>query len=113
MLLTGQLPSADARLIGLFQGARAVILTGESETFGLVILESWAAGTAVISSRTTGAKALVREGENGFLFDLTNPVDFHAAADRLLRDKELCERCGAAGRKKLSTILIPVQSLPE
>ena len=84
VLLAGALPPGDARLIGLFQEAQAVILPSVSETFGLVILESWAAGTPVISSRTSGATALVRDGVNGFLFDLDRPAAFHAAVDQIL-----------------------------
>jgi len=70
VLLTGGLPPSDPRLIGLVQEARALLLPSLSETFGLVILEAWAAGTMVLSSRTSGASALIEHGQNGWLFDL-------------------------------------------
>ncbi|HWA10532.1 MAG TPA: glycosyltransferase family 4 protein [Opitutaceae bacterium] len=98
VLLTGPLPPGDARLVGLFQEARAVLLPSISETFGLVILEAWAAGTAVISSRTSGATALVRDGANGWLFDLAEPAGFHRAVDLLATQPEQGTRAGAAGR---------------
>ncbi|MDO8541522.1 MAG: glycosyltransferase family 4 protein [Opitutaceae bacterium] len=98
VLLAGKLPPGDPRLIGLFQEARAVVLPSLSETFGLVILEAWAAGTPVISSRTSGATALVKDGMNGFLFDLGRPASFHAAVNRLLMQPELAVEWGAAGR---------------
>jgi starch synthase len=101
VLLAGKLPPGDPRLIGLLQSARAVVLPSVSETFGLIILEAWAAGTPVISSRTSGAKALVEEGENGFLFDLDQPAPFHAAVDQLLARPELRMRLGAAGRARV------------
>jgi glycosyltransferase involved in cell wall biosynthesis len=72
-----------------------------SETFGIVILEAWAAGTPVISSRTTGATALVEDGVNGLLFDLDRPASFHAAVDRLFAQPELRGQWGAAGRAKV------------
>lgn len=101
VLLTGKLPPGDPRLIGLFQEARAVVLPSLSETFGLVILEAWAAGVPVISSRTSGAAALVHDGVNGMLFDLERPESFHAAVDRLLAEPARRAEWGAAGRAKV------------
>ncbi len=86
VLLTGGLPPGAPRTLGLMQSARVAILASVSETFGLVVLESWAAGAAMLASRTTGATALVRDGENGGLFDLARPEEFHARLDRLLTD---------------------------
>ena len=87
-------------MIGLLQEARAVIVPSKSETFGIVIVEAWAAGTPVISSRTSGASALVQDGVNGLLFDLDRPATFHAAMDRILERPELAEEWGAAGRAR-------------
>jgi alpha-maltose-1-phosphate synthase len=84
VLLTGGLPPNDPRLIGLMQEAGALLLPSLSETFGLVILEAWAAGAAVVSSRTSGPSALIRDGENGWLFFLDHPAQFHEAIDRAL-----------------------------
>jgi len=100
VLLAGSLPFGDPRMVGLLQEARAVIVPSLSETFGLVILESWAAGTPVISSRTSGASALVEEGANGLLFDLDRPATFHSAVDQILGNQGLATRLGAAGRAK-------------
>jgi alpha-maltose-1-phosphate synthase len=96
VLLPGGFPSGDPRLIGLMQQAAVMVLPSVSETFGLVILEGWAAGTAVISSRTSGASGLIRHGENGWLFDLENPQGFHETIDKLLSQPKL--RAGAAAR---------------
>ena len=102
VLLVGRLPPGDARLLGLFQEAQAVVLPSRSETFGLVILEAWAAGTPVISSRTSGAMALVDDGVNGLLFDLERPATFHAAMDRFLSQPQLRAAWGAAGRARVA-----------
>jgi starch synthase len=99
----GNLPPGDARLIGLLQEARAVVLPSASETFGIVILEAWAAGTPVISSRTSGAMALVEEGVNGWMFALESPAGFHAAVDQLLAEPGRGVALGAAGRAKVGT----------
>ena len=99
VLITGGLPSGDPRLIGLFQAARALLLPSVSETFGVVLLEAWAAGTTVISSRTSGASALVRDGENGWLFDLSDPGAFHRAVGQTLLDSGLRARLAESGRQ--------------
>ena len=99
VLLTGGLPQGDPRLIGLIQESRAVLLPSISETFGLVLLEAWAAGTTVISSRTSGASALIREGENGWLFDLSDPRAFHQAVGQSLLNPGWRARQAEAGRE--------------
>ena len=98
--LVGSLPFGDPRLIGLLQEARAVVVPSRSETFGMVIVEAWAAGTPVVSSRTSGAAALVQEGVNGLLFDLERPATFHAAMDRVLERPQRAAEWGAAGRAR-------------
>jgi glycosyltransferase involved in cell wall biosynthesis len=103
IVFTGGLPPEDPRLIGLFQMACAVVLPSISETFGLVLLEAWAANTAVISSRTSGATALVEDGENGWLFDLEDPEAFHEATDAALDNPHLRARLASAGHLKVKT----------
>jgi starch synthase len=98
----GPLPPADPRLIGLYQLASAVVLPSISETFGLVILEAWAAGTAVIASKTSGATALLRHGENGWLFDLADPASFHEALALTLGSPELRQRQIEAGTEQVA-----------
>jgi alpha-maltose-1-phosphate synthase len=102
VLVAGKLPPGDPRLIGLFQEARAVVLPSLSETFGLVILEAWAAGTPVLSSRTSGATALIEDGVDGLLFDVEQLASFHRAVDQLLQEPQRSAGWGAAGRAKVA-----------
>ena len=99
VLMTGGLPPGDARLIGLIQESRTVVLPSISETFGLVLLEAWASGTTAISSRTSGASALIRDGENGWLFDLSDPRAFHQAVNQTLLNPDLRTRLAESGRQ--------------
>jgi starch synthase len=103
IILAGGLPPNDPRLIGLLQEATVLLLPSVSETFGLVVLEAWATGTMVISSRTSGARALVRHGENGWLFDLDQPQTFHDAVRQALTQP-------AAARKLLTRSTETVRS---
>jgi glycosyltransferase involved in cell wall biosynthesis len=102
VLLAGKLPPADPRLIGLLQEAKVALLPSISETFGLVILEAWAAGTPAISSRTSGASALIEDGKNGWLFDLERPEGFHAAIDTALTNREARERAISLGQARVT-----------
>ncbi len=101
VLLTGKIPPADPRLIGLMQEAKVAILQSISETFGLVILEAWAAGTPAVSSRTSGASALIEHGKNGWLFDLDKPSAFHVAIETALNNPEARTQAVAAGRSRV------------
>lgn len=103
VLLTGGLEPAGETLIGLLQLARALVLPSTNETFGLVILEAWAAGTAVISSRTSGAASLVRPGENGWLFAIGDGGGCQAAIAEALAQPARAAACAAAGRQLART----------
>lgn len=102
ILLTDGLPPNDPRLIGLLQEAAILVLPSLSETFGLVLLEAWAAGTPVLASNTSGAKALIRHGENGWLFALDQPSGFYEALHRALTDPERARQTAAQGAELVS-----------
>ncbi|HRI62636.1 MAG TPA: glycosyltransferase family 4 protein [Polyangium sp.] len=98
VFLVGQLSADDLRLIGLFQTARVFVLPSSSEPFGLVLLEAWAAGCPVIASATSGAKLLVRDAENGFLFEPGNTHSFLQAFERTFENDERRKALGYAGQ---------------
>ncbi len=99
VLLTGGLPPRDPRIIGLMQLARANILPSISETFGLVILESWASNLPMLANRSAGSVELLRDGENGCLFNVDQPEAFHAQLDRVLTDAVFRGHLLATGRE--------------
>lgn len=102
VLFTGGLPPGDARLLGLMQSAACVIVPSLSETFGLIILEAWAAGAAVLTTRTSGALSLVEEGENGRFFNLENTDEFHRGLDGMLNQPEEARQMAENGHKLAS-----------
>jgi alpha-maltose-1-phosphate synthase len=103
ILLTGGLPPNDPRLIGLLQEASVLVLPSKSETFGLVVLEAWATGTMALSTRTSGACALVRHGENGWLFDLDKPEGFHQSLAHALSNSDDARRVLRRGGDEVHT----------
>jgi len=97
----GGIPPGDPALTGLMQQASVLLLPSLSETFGLVILEAWASGTTVVSSRTSGAKSMINHGENGWLFDLENPSGFVSATESALLRTDLARQYAAAGKARV------------
>jgi phosphatidylinositol alpha-mannosyltransferase len=67
------------------------------ESFGIVLLEAMAAGTAIVCSDIHGYKGVVRRGEQGLLVPPRDPATLAAAVARLLADDELRRRMGANG----------------
>lgn len=110
VLFTGGLPPGDARLIGLMQNASVVIAPSLSETFGLVLLEAWGAKAPVLSTRTSGALSVVRDNENGHLFNLGDEEEFHRGLDRVLGDaghaKRLAENGYRLTRQEYDTAIL-------
>ena len=70
------------------------------ESFGIVLLEAMAAGTAIVASDIHGYKGVVRRDREGLLVPPREPKEIAGAVARLLRDDELREAMGAAGRQR-------------
>ena len=99
VIFTGGLPPRDPRLIGLLQSARALLVPAQANSHSRVILKAWAACTPVIASRASGAPDLIRDGKNGWLFDLEDPRTFQRAVDATLFDTSLGAQLAAEGAK--------------
>jgi glycosyltransferase involved in cell wall biosynthesis len=86
---------------GVYAAADVVCqLSRWEEVFGWVIAEAMATGKPLVATRVGGIPELVEHGETGFL---VNRGDAGAAASSiltLLRDPDLRERMGCAGRKR-------------
>jgi phosphatidylinositol alpha-1,6-mannosyltransferase len=78
------------------------------EGFGIVYLEAGAYGKPVVAGAVAGAPDAVLDGETGLLVDPTDPRAVADAIARLLLDRELARRLGAAGAARARALAWPL-----
>ncbi len=71
-----------------------------AESFGIVLLEAMATETPIICSDIPGYRTLMEEGKEGLFFKARNPASLAERILFLLKDRNLMERLGKAGRVK-------------
>ena len=91
---------SPAKLPSYYAAADVFVLPSMfQETFGLVILEAFAAGIPVIGARSGGIPELVEDGRTGLIVEQGDVDGLRDAMARLLLDRELRKRLGEAGRQ--------------
>jgi glycosyltransferase involved in cell wall biosynthesis len=79
--------------------ARALVLPSYPEGLGRVVLEAFARGRAVVGTDGGGIPDIVTDGVDGLLIPRADTDALVAALGRILDDKQLAERLGAAARE--------------
>jgi glycosyltransferase involved in cell wall biosynthesis len=109
---TGDLPElpSNAEYLGQLSRPEAAALLGRSwvliapalahETFGLVILEAFRAGTPVLASSNGTFDTLIDHGRTGLLFKAGDEADFHAKLDLLMGDEGLRMSLAAEAKRE-------------
>jgi glycogen(starch) synthase len=87
---------------GAMAGAIAVVVPSRIEAFGIVALEAWRSGTALVMTGRGGAPEFVRDGVDGILVDPEDPGALGRALSRVSNDAALREELAAAGRARVS-----------
>lgn len=73
------------------------------ESFGLVAAEAQMRGTAVVATRRGALPEIIADGETGLLVDASCPAKLAEALLRIVKNKDLAERFGRAGRVRAMT----------
>lgn len=94
----GALPHAMTP--ALMRSARVLVSASHGEAFGRVLLEAMATARPVIAVRSGGPKALIVEGEGGFLVGVADVDALRERMVRLLQDEALCARMGSFNRRR-------------
>ncbi len=89
-------------------GATVFVMPSRLEPFGIVVLEAWRAGVAVVASNRGGAPEFVDDGVNGLLVDPFDAVAMARALERLLSDPDERRALAAAGRRRVEAFDWPV-----
>ena len=100
-------------VVELYSHAAVFCCPSIYEPFGIINLEAMASETAVVASAVGGIKEVVVDNETGFLvpvdfvkgtFKLADPErfsrDLASKINQLMKDRELREKFGKAGRKR-------------
>lgn len=77
-----------------------LVLPSRFEGFGRVVIESFARGRGVVGGRAGGILDLVEDGVEGLLVDPESPDELADALERVLTDRALAERLGAAAHDR-------------
>jgi glycosyltransferase involved in cell wall biosynthesis len=103
--LRPQVPGAlgfvpHAELERLYARAAVVACPSHREGFGVACLEAMAHGRPVVATRVGGLRDLVVDGVTGLVVPRRDPKALRETLERLLADRDLRLRLGAAGRER-------------
>ncbi|ASY68995.1 glycosyltransferase [Sinorhizobium fredii] len=77
------------------------VMASSHEPLGNVILEAWAQGTPVVSSRSEGPQWFMRDNENGLMVDIGDADGFARAIERIANDRTLGAALAERGHETL------------
>jgi len=89
------------RIQEVFSAIDLLVLSSEEEAFPRVIIEAMAARKPVVATAVGGVLEQVVDSETGFLVPPKSPSDLAQAITRVLKDPELAEAMGQAGRQRV------------
>jgi len=88
---------SESRKIALLDNCLVLVNPSSFEAFGLVFLEAWARRKPVIGARIDAVREVIRDGENGFLFEDKSVADLEEKIRIILDDRSRAEKMGEAG----------------
>ena len=84
-----------------YERAAVVVVPSRREGYGMVAREAMAHGRPVVATAVGGLVDVVDDGVTGLLVAPGDPVALRSAVERLLADRELRVRLGAAARERV------------
>lgn len=96
--LTGYL---DKKKISAFRKCDVYLMPSRSDAFGISFLEAWAAGKPVIGASIGATPEVIRDKFDGLLVKFNDPDDISKSVIKLLKNKKLRNKLGAAGKDKV------------
>jgi glycosyltransferase involved in cell wall biosynthesis len=94
------LPGSVADIPAFLEQLDVAVLSSQAEGMSNAILEYMAAGRAIVATAVGGTLRLIEDGVHGLLVPPGDPGRLALAVERLLRDRALAARLGAAARRR-------------
>lgn len=82
------------KLGAYFDYSDIFVLPTLEDTWGMVVLESMAVGKAILCSQFAGASELVKNDDNGYIFDPNDTNAFASVMKKFVDDPSLSQRMG-------------------
>lgn len=95
-----QLAGRREDIADLIPALDIAVLPSKYEGSPLAILEYMAGGAPIVATAVGGVPELIEDGVHGLLVRPEDPSDLAAAMQRLLEDRELAARLGAAAKER-------------
>nr|WP_238145183.1 glycosyltransferase family 4 protein [Antricoccus suffuscus] len=96
-------------VVPILAAADSLCLPTRREGFPNVVLEAGAAALPVVTTRATGARDSVIDGQTGFLVDVGDSLAMAARLNQIAADPHLRSNLGQAGRLRTLTDFVPEQ----
>jgi len=87
------------KLVKLIDNCDFLVLPSIQESFGLVVIESWARGKPVIVSNIPSLSEIVSKSKGGLIFKKDNYTNLAQKMDILIKSPKLCIQYGQNGLK--------------
>jgi glycosyltransferase involved in cell wall biosynthesis len=88
----------------LLANTEMLLLPSRTDSFGIVILEAWAYGKAVIGANAGGIPGVIDNGRNGLLIEFGDVPALSNAINELIENPAQKESLGRAGLEKVNTL---------
>jgi glycosyltransferase involved in cell wall biosynthesis len=82
-----------------YQAMDIFVLPSLTETTGLTVLEAMSSQVAVVSTPVGISPAIIKDGENGYLFEMKSEYELYKRLDKLVSDRILREKIAKKGRE--------------
>lgn len=108
LLQSLDIPAANIRFVGeqervedFYASASLLLLTSDSEGFGMVLTEAGAFGLPCVACDVPGLEDIISDGENGFLVPQGDVAGLAAKVSLLLGESSLRARMGTQARERV------------
>lgn len=91
-------------LVHIYSAANCIVAPSFHETFGLAVLEAAACGAPAVAADVDGLRAIVADGETGYLIQNRDPEEYADRIAELIEDDESRSRMSKAAKARAGSL---------